>query len=194
MSKWSMRGHFRYLRFKTFPMTPRTPLCEVFWALLSNSKHLGVPEDSKSPTLGVLGFTPHTCPKWGCDTNCCRHLKSFKSDDEPLTNIDCIRRQDIGSFKAIGYGKKQIEHLELCKPRWSRSCKRKLNRWWRWLWWKQRQLMWEIRWQMQAFLANARVGNLAWNWVHTKSCLKSKFQGPLGPYVIFRCYLRSYVP
>jgi len=39
-------------------MTPRTPQCEVFWALLSNSKHLGVPEDSKSPTLGVLGFTP----------------------------------------------------------------------------------------------------------------------------------------
>jgi hypothetical protein len=58
MSKWSMRGHFRYLRFKTFPMTTRTPQCEVFWALLSNPKHLGVPEDFKSPTLGVLGFTP----------------------------------------------------------------------------------------------------------------------------------------
>jgi hypothetical protein len=58
MSKWSMRGHFHYLRFKNFPMTPRTPQCEVFWALLSNSKHLGVLEDSKSPTLGVLGFTP----------------------------------------------------------------------------------------------------------------------------------------
>jgi hypothetical protein len=39
-------------------MTPRTPQCEVFWALLSNSKHSGVPEDSKSPTLEVLGFTP----------------------------------------------------------------------------------------------------------------------------------------
>jgi len=34
ISKWPMRGHFRYLRFKTFPMTPRTPQCEVFWALL----------------------------------------------------------------------------------------------------------------------------------------------------------------
>jgi hypothetical protein len=32
--------------------------CEVFWALLSNSKHSGVLEDSKSPTLEVLGFTP----------------------------------------------------------------------------------------------------------------------------------------
>jgi hypothetical protein len=39
-------------------MTQRTPQCELFWALLSNSKHSGVPEDSKSPTLGVLGFTP----------------------------------------------------------------------------------------------------------------------------------------
>jgi hypothetical protein len=58
MSKWPMRGHFRYLRFKTFPMTPRTPQCEVFWALLSNLKHSAVPEDSKFPTLGVLGFTP----------------------------------------------------------------------------------------------------------------------------------------
>jgi len=58
MSKWSMRGHFQYLRFKTFPMTSRTFRCEVFWALLSNSKHSGVPEDSKSPTLGVLGLTP----------------------------------------------------------------------------------------------------------------------------------------
>jgi hypothetical protein len=38
-------------------MTPRTPQCEEFWALLSNSKPLGVLEDFKSPTLGVLGFT-----------------------------------------------------------------------------------------------------------------------------------------
>jgi hypothetical protein len=53
-----MRGHFLYLRFKIFPMTLRTLQCEVFWALLSNSKHLGVPKDSKSPTLELLGFTP----------------------------------------------------------------------------------------------------------------------------------------
>jgi hypothetical protein len=58
MFKWPMQGHFRYVRFKTFPMTLRTLQCEVFWALLSNPKHLGVPEDSKSTTLGVLGFTP----------------------------------------------------------------------------------------------------------------------------------------
>jgi hypothetical protein len=40
-------------------MTPRTPQCEVFWALLSSSKHSGVPEDSKSSLFfQVLGFTP----------------------------------------------------------------------------------------------------------------------------------------
>jgi len=39
-------------------MTPRTPQDEVFWALLSNSEHSGVPEDPKSPTFQVLGFTP----------------------------------------------------------------------------------------------------------------------------------------
>jgi hypothetical protein len=54
-----MRGHFRYLRFKTFLMTLRTPQCEVFWALLSNPKHSEVPEDSKSPTLGVRVSSSH---------------------------------------------------------------------------------------------------------------------------------------
>jgi hypothetical protein len=58
MSKWPMRCHFLYLRFNTFPMTPRTPQWKVFWALPLNSKHSGVSEDSKSPTLEVLGFTP----------------------------------------------------------------------------------------------------------------------------------------
>jgi hypothetical protein len=58
MSKWPMRGHFGHLHFKTFPMTPRTLQYKVFWALLSNTKHSGVSKDSKSPTLGVLGFTP----------------------------------------------------------------------------------------------------------------------------------------
>jgi len=65
----SMRGHFRYLSFKTFPMTPRTPQCEVFWALLLSSEHLRVPEDSQPPTFPNVGLHPHTWPKWGCDTN-----------------------------------------------------------------------------------------------------------------------------
>jgi hypothetical protein len=62
-----MRGHFRYLRFKTFPMSLRTPQCKVFWALLSSSKRSGVPEDSKSSTFPSVGLHPHTWPKWGCD-------------------------------------------------------------------------------------------------------------------------------
>jgi hypothetical protein len=62
-----MRGHFRYLRFMTFPMTPRKPQCKVFWALLLSSKHSGVPEDSKPPTFPSVGLHPHTWPKWGCD-------------------------------------------------------------------------------------------------------------------------------
>jgi len=59
MSKWPMRGHFGHLNFKTFPMTPRKPQCELFWSLLSNSKHSGVLEDSKSPTLGVGVSSSH---------------------------------------------------------------------------------------------------------------------------------------
>ncbi len=67
MSELPMRGHFRYLRFKTFPMTPRTPQCEVFCPLLSSSKHSGVPEDSKSQLFPSVGLHPHTCPSQGCD-------------------------------------------------------------------------------------------------------------------------------
>ncbi|KAH9536061.1 hypothetical protein CY35_17G086200 [Sphagnum magellanicum] len=62
-----MRGHFQYLRFKTFPMTPRTPQCKVFCPLLSSSKHSEVPEDSQPPTFPSVGLHPHTWPKWGCD-------------------------------------------------------------------------------------------------------------------------------
>jgi hypothetical protein len=39
-------------------MTPRTPQGEVFWALLSSSKHSGAPEDFDSQLFQVLGFTP----------------------------------------------------------------------------------------------------------------------------------------
>jgi hypothetical protein len=49
---------FSMSTFQDLSKTPRTPQCEVVWALLSSSEHSGVPEDSKSPTLQVLGFTP----------------------------------------------------------------------------------------------------------------------------------------
>jgi hypothetical protein len=69
MSELPMRGHFRYLRFKTFPMTSRTPQCEVFCPFLSRSEHSGVSEDSQPPTFPSVGLHPHTWPKWGCDKN-----------------------------------------------------------------------------------------------------------------------------
>ncbi len=40
-------------------MTPRTPQGEVFGALMSSSKHSGVPKDSNYRLFQVLGFTPH---------------------------------------------------------------------------------------------------------------------------------------
>jgi hypothetical protein len=40
-------------------MTSITPQYKVFWSLLSNSKHSGVPKDSKSPTLGVGVSSSH---------------------------------------------------------------------------------------------------------------------------------------
>jgi hypothetical protein len=53
MFKWLLRGHFGHLNFKTFPLIQRTPQCEVFWPLQSSSEFSWVPEDSKSPLLGV---------------------------------------------------------------------------------------------------------------------------------------------
>jgi hypothetical protein len=56
---------FRYLRFKTFPMTPRTPQCEVFCPLLLSSEHSGVPEDSKFPTFSKCWASPPHLAKVG---------------------------------------------------------------------------------------------------------------------------------
>jgi hypothetical protein len=49
----------RHLHFKTFPMTSRTPQCEVFWAFNSSSEFSGVLEDSKFPLLGVWASPSH---------------------------------------------------------------------------------------------------------------------------------------
>ncbi len=54
-----LRGQFRHLHFKTFPMAPRTPQCEVFWPFKSSSEFSGVPEDSKFPLLGVWASPSH---------------------------------------------------------------------------------------------------------------------------------------
>jgi hypothetical protein len=54
-----MQGHFGHLHFNNFPMTLETPQGEVFCPLLLNSKDSGVPEDSKSPTLGMWVSSSH---------------------------------------------------------------------------------------------------------------------------------------
>jgi hypothetical protein len=82
MSKWPMRGHFGHLHFKTFLMTSRTPQCEVFWALLLNSKHSGVPEDSKSPTLGVWVSSSHLA-KVGLWHKCWNFMNNESCNVEP---------------------------------------------------------------------------------------------------------------
>jgi hypothetical protein len=59
-----MRGHFLYLHFKTFSMTPRTPQCEVFWALRCFGpcyRALNIRKSRRTPNphfFQVLGFTP----------------------------------------------------------------------------------------------------------------------------------------
>jgi hypothetical protein len=58
-------------------MTPKTPQCRVFWALLSSFEHSGVPEDSKIPNFGSVGLHPHTWPKWGCDKLGSAHQKAM---------------------------------------------------------------------------------------------------------------------
>jgi hypothetical protein len=79
MSKWPMRGHFRYLRFMTFSMTPRTPQCEAIFDIYASrpfqwhQKHLNarcfgpccrtlnIQESRRTPNphfFQVLGFTP----------------------------------------------------------------------------------------------------------------------------------------
>ncbi len=112
MSKWQMRGHFRYLRFKTFPMTLKTPQCKVFWALLSSSKHSGVPEDSKSSLFfQVLGFTPHLA-KVGLRQQDMRNIakkltkKTYKKHDNDAKSVHMWARKNpniLFYYQEIGF-------------------------------------------------------------------------------------------
>jgi len=54
---------FDIYALRPFPMTSRTPQCEVFWTLLSSFEHSGVSEDSKSSLFRSVGLHPHTWPK-----------------------------------------------------------------------------------------------------------------------------------
>jgi hypothetical protein len=92
-----MRGHFLHLRFKTFPMTPRTPQCEVFWAFLSSSEHSGVSKDSKSSLFPSVGLHPHTWPKWGCDNQVFENVKG------QIFNLTCSMKNllEIQTLRCI---------------------------------------------------------------------------------------------
>ncbi len=127
-----MRGHFRYLRFKTFSMTPRTSQCEVFCPLLSSSEHSGVPEDSQPPTFPSVGLHPHTWPKWGCD-NVCEFVMGFptwakrkleenwpSSLSETITKVEGF--SDVGRSERSGF-KKDNKFLHK-KPRHDGEWKR----------------------------------------------------------------------
>jgi hypothetical protein len=100
MSELPMQGHFRYLSFKTFSMTSRTPQCKVFCSLLLSFEHLGVPEDSQPPTFPSVRLHPHTWPKWGCDTR----PKIGGGHHLPLYNILCGRPQSLhpNGFSLMG--------------------------------------------------------------------------------------------
>jgi hypothetical protein len=137
MSELPMRGHFRYLRFKTFPMTPRTPQCKVFCPLLSSSEHSGVPKDSQPPTFPSVGLHPHTWPKWGCDN----HSHSRKWDLGVLWDYQKLRAQLQGSkhlaLRRSLYRWKGLEvqmskwprmsHLDICSTSYGRKKGRKSN-------------------------------------------------------------------
>ncbi len=105
MSELPMQGHFRHLRFKTFPMTPITSQCEVFCPFLSSSEHSGVPEDFKSPTFPSVGLHPHTWPKWGCDIGARqhRHMVLLHQDSMAIVHL---------------YGKPDLFITMTCNPKW----------------------------------------------------------------------------
>jgi hypothetical protein len=86
-------------------MTPRTPQCKVFWALLSSSEHSRVPEDSKPPTFPSVGLHPHTWPKWGCDNLCF----DYNTTTYNLININIHQLFISSSY---------VFHFELFKMLW----------------------------------------------------------------------------
>jgi hypothetical protein len=85
-------------------MTPRTPQCEVFWALLSNLKHSGVPEDSKSPTLEVLGFTPTLGQSGVATTNVMHKILKCLSTNFPHEQQNFLQnRASLWSSQSCGH-------------------------------------------------------------------------------------------
>jgi hypothetical protein len=84
MSRWLMRGHFGHLHFKNFPLIQKTPQWKVFWPLQTSSKFLGVPEDSKSPLLGVWVSSSHLAQS-GVAT---LEVEALKLYDPTISNLE----------------------------------------------------------------------------------------------------------
>ncbi len=112
MSELPMRGHFRYLRFKTFATTPITPQCKVFCPLLSSFEHSGVPEDSNSSLFPNVGLHPHTWPKWGCDRKGYLFGGQWKEKEKVLCLVANGRRRRRFFSTSSHFPPKQL-HLDL---------------------------------------------------------------------------------
>jgi len=80
-------------------MTPITPQCEVFWALLSSSEHSGVLADSKPRTFPSVGLHPHTWPKWGCDIHVDIEKHNYDKHIEQMENSKDIPMEETWAFK-----------------------------------------------------------------------------------------------
>ncbi len=130
MSELPMRGHFRYLRFKTFPMTPKTLRCEVFCPLLLSYKHSGVPKDFQPLIFPSVGLHPHTWPKWGCDNGGAKRTTTFlkksyywpnlKEDAKEYMNIclTCqqnrvLNKKQAGLFRPLPISERRWESVSM---------------------------------------------------------------------------------
>jgi hypothetical protein len=101
-------------------MTPRTPQCEVFWALLLSSEHSGVPKDPKPPTFPSVGLHPHTWPKWGCDKNYVEVTSNVNSSGKSSSNFlqqveepSKIFGNVMPVIKCLICSNKEIKHVTL---------------------------------------------------------------------------------
>jgi len=117
MSKWPMRGHFRYLRFKTFPMTPRTPQCKVFWPFY---RTLNIRESRRTPNpqLWECWASPPHLAKVGLRQN--GYLSRDSQGGVPkLSRFELPRFCEfitLCSYLRLGWGLKQT-----CSPYWELS-------------------------------------------------------------------------
>ncbi len=91
MSKWPMRGHFRHLRFKTFPMTPRTPKARCF-APCCRALNIRESQRTPNPPLSKCWASPPHLAKVGL-----RHLRPILV----LHMVNCTQWNVINSRNVL---------------------------------------------------------------------------------------------